>query len=137
MVAVKTIPTHCQACGGAYALIGRVHRCAPGIQRLRQIVIADIPPLAAEGNEALAAEVARGIDKMMSEAICGVDIARPGGDMSAYATLTKCEDGKITVTSVAAEEPYRKPPKRNRAAYMRDYRARKRAENAQPEGAQP
>lgn len=64
-------------------------------------------------------------DTDITPELIGVDPASPNGDMTAVVEGVAQPDGSLTITSVKVTKP-----KRDRAAYMRDYRAKKKAERA-------
>lgn len=96
-----TIATYCPDCNRPYALIGRVHRCVP---RQPQVHSAGNPA----GTQAIGA---------YKSAMCETPPAT-GEDL--HSTANRGEPAPISNVV-----PIRKP-KRDRAKYMRDYRARKK-----------
>jgi hypothetical protein len=82
------------------------------------------------GLDVIASKSMRGvIDKAASVAICGVDLAKAGSDQTVGAMVhMEGDDVKFTPVSVDDLLAVAKKPKRDRAAYMRDYRANQKAQ---------
>jgi hypothetical protein len=57
----------------------------------------------------------------------GIDLGKPGSDMHVEAVVKREPDGSLNVLSI---KNVRKAPKRDRAAYMRDYRALQKTKQA-------
>ena len=117
---------HCPHCGRNLALVGRIHRCEP----LRDKVKAAV--------DLANAKTKPGMVKIGAPVIVGVDMA--SGPDQTVGAIVHMDEGGVKFTPVSADELYAvtspgqmadilkasKKPKRDRAAYMRDYRASKK-----------
>lgn len=161
MVAI-TSADRCASCGAPFALVGRVHRCVPRrvpapvadpvtheapaqetdsqakAAALVEDVIADIGRRYAEcgaQDEIIRQAVITGTAavEITPNAIIDVDLAS-GEDKTAIFKIERTPNGVLNVVSIS-EQRAKRQPKRDRAAYMRGYRARKKAERQTGAGA--